>query len=251
MIIDKYFYAIKILNIVMNIGFTTYGIIIIDKFLLEIPVFIYSLILAVVLNIICVIYQFIALFKFCKIYNVNFNLYCDFELWKYNQKFFLQQKIIFFFKSFFYLISAFISLAYLSIMNSEIKFFVILLFFHTIANITDIILSLNALNYVYINKGVPNQPLLMKNIILNEIDTCGICLIENNIGWCKLPCNHSFHFDCINPWISKGNSCPICRCYKYLLVVMVYPPISKILHISVFLHFLHFSQHVSQYCKPV
>lgn len=56
-------------------------------------------------------------------------------------------------------------------------------------------------------------------IIKNEDKdiTCGICLKKISTGKnCKLldNCNHKFHIKCINSWLSKKNTCPICR-FKY------------------------------------
>ena len=49
---------------------------------------------------------------------------------------------------------------------------------------------------------VPGTNFISENI-------CPICL-EKNINW-KLPCNHSFHFECINKWHKINKSCPNCR----------------------------------------
>ncbi|KAK3010439.1 hypothetical protein RJ639_012200 [Escallonia herrerae] len=43
---------------------------------------------------------------------------------------------------------------------------------------------------------------------------CSICLaskfsVETVVA--KLPCAHMFHRDCILPWLSKSNTCPMCR----------------------------------------
>ncbi len=52
---------------------------------------------------------------------------------------------------------------------------------------------------------------------LNEFNSsfeCMICLNETNnfdFHLKKLKCNHKFHKNCINDWLSKNNSCPICR----------------------------------------
>jgi uncharacterized Zn finger protein (UPF0148 family) len=42
---------------------------------------------------------------------------------------------------------------------------------------------------------------------------CPVCLKEYTQSETvkKLPCNHTFHADCILPWLSKTNSCPLCR----------------------------------------
>lgn len=44
-------------------------------------------------------------------------------------------------------------------------------------------------------------------------DKCIICQydfkeLENVV---VLPCNHCFHFQCINPWLSKQHDCPLCK----------------------------------------
>ena len=41
---------------------------------------------------------------------------------------------------------------------------------------------------------------------------CSICLVDNpkyrNLTCC---CGHQFHKKCINRWLKKNDSCPICR----------------------------------------
>ena len=47
---------------------------------------------------------------------------------------------------------------------------------------------------------------------LKNIDTCSICLkamYENDFT--KTLCKHIFHKHCINTWLEKKNSCPLCR----------------------------------------
>ncbi|XP_015596259.1 E3 ubiquitin-protein ligase RNF181 [Cephus cinctus] len=42
---------------------------------------------------------------------------------------------------------------------------------------------------------------------------CPVCLKEFEIGNLvkTLPCRHTFHKECIVPWLEKTNSCPLCR----------------------------------------
>ena len=45
-------------------------------------------------------------------------------------------------------------------------------------------------------------------------DKCIICQynfieLESIVG---LPCKHSFHFNCLKPWIDKQHYCPLCKC---------------------------------------
>ena len=42
---------------------------------------------------------------------------------------------------------------------------------------------------------------------------CSICLcnFESSDRVGKLPCRHMYHEDCLNKWIDKHNTCPVCR----------------------------------------
>ncbi|KAK9885105.1 hypothetical protein WA026_009327 [Henosepilachna vigintioctopunctata] len=54
---------------------------------------------------------------------------------------------------------------------------------------------------------IPNVPVDKTDI------QCTVCLkmfCEKELAK-QLPCNHLFHSECIMPWLSKTNSCPLCR----------------------------------------
>ena len=46
-----------------------------------------------------------------------------------------------------------------------------------------------------------------------EVLACAICKDAVSIGETarKLPCGHGYHGDCIIPWLTSRNSCPVCR----------------------------------------
>ena len=73
--------------------------------------------------------------------------------------------------------------------------------------------------YQFYKKGLYLNDLFQKSSILlkNNFD-CSICQEDNdndndnNIHIIrKLNCNHQFHIYCIEKWLSKQTTCPICR----------------------------------------
>lgn len=46
-------------------------------------------------------------------------------------------------------------------------------------------------------------------------EQCAICLSSIRVGGekriCVLPCKHTFHADCIKPWIRRVANCPLCK----------------------------------------
>lgn len=71
---------------------------------------------------------------------------------------------------------------------------------------------------------------------VQEYEDCVICQESVKVGqfMMHLPCTHTFHHDCMKPWIEKNhkNTCPMCR-YEFesrktdkappLLRIIIYP----------------------------
>lgn len=43
------------------------------------------------------------------------------------------------------------------------------------------------------------------------MDECPVCYEELTSGVYKTECGHAFHWKCMNRWMEKNNTCPICR----------------------------------------
>ena len=59
-------------------------------------------------------------------------------------------------------------------------------------------------------------PELPEFTVEGEIGTCAVCLEPLKIGdkIRRLPCStmsHAFHTECIDPWLERKLSCPVCR----------------------------------------
>jgi len=65
-------------------------------------------------------------------------------------------------------------------------------------------------NVSQIDKKMISYEELLKD---NNDNNCTICLEEfnNDEEIIKLKCNHLFHSKCIDDWIKKNQSCPLCR----------------------------------------
>ena len=68
-------------------------------------------------------------------------------------------------------------------------------------------------------KGMDPQQIARLATLIYEPSTsgepiqCSICLTnyQENDLLKLLPCTHRFHSNCIDPWLSLNNSCPVCR----------------------------------------
>lgn len=64
---------------------------------------------------------------------------------------------------------------------------------------------------------IPERLTLPVMRVEGELPDCAICLCSMEVGEemialpCQLIVNHSFHSECIKPWISKNRTCPVCR----------------------------------------
>lgn len=66
----------------------------------------------------------------------------------------------------------------------------------------------NSLEKIKINEE--NINLIRKN---SNCENCSVCKddFEINQELVNLPCKHSFHDECLAPWLKERNSCPTCR----------------------------------------
>lgn len=49
--------------------------------------------------------------------------------------------------------------------------------------------------------------------LLNKDSTCAICIEQYGLNDCirELPCKHSFHQSCVDPWLIAKLTCPMCK----------------------------------------
>mmetsp|Transcript_3508 Transcript_3508/g.7300 ORF Transcript_3508/g.7300 Transcript_3508/m.7300 type:complete len:560 (-) Transcript_3508:787-2466(-) len=61
-----------------------------------------------------------------------------------------------------------------------------------------------------------------KTLRADDLINCSICIEELNVqdqGTVRLPCHHSFHADCILPWLTeRQGTCPLCKYDVYQFV---------------------------------
>lgn len=81
-------------------------------------------------------------------------------------------------------------------------------------------------DFVHVDNAIKGSPPAAKSVIENlpivilttedlKIDDviCAVCKDEVSVGEevTRLPCCHHYHGDCIVPWLSIRNTCPVCR----------------------------------------
>lgn len=68
-------------------------------------------------------------------------------------------------------------------------------------------------SYQYYTKGLHLIQLFENSsVLLYDNFECPICQEETYLNIIrKLKCNHQFHIYCIEKWLSKETTCPICR----------------------------------------
>lgn len=61
----------------------------------------------------------------------------------------------------------------------------------------------------------------LKSARFSDLDACGTRLVDcaicfNEFGAAEdvrlLDCGHNYHSVCVDPWLKKKNTCPICKC---------------------------------------
>ncbi|KAL5802853.1 hypothetical protein ACOSQ3_031298 [Xanthoceras sorbifolium] len=71
-----------------------------------------------------------------------------------------------------------------------------------------------ALRQQALEKLLPPFVFGSKKALFTSCEDCSICLEDYNDGdLCRVfpVCNHMFHLKCIDPWLKKQLTCPICR----------------------------------------
>src|SRR6185312_4554606 len=80
--------------------------------------------------------------------------------------------------------------------------------------------------------------------MISEKSTCPICLIEIESDHYITKCSHSFHQNCIEQWLTKGDTCPICKAiinHNYLESYYLLNIIKTFVKFYIFLLFLLFN----------
>lgn len=62
-------------------------------------------------------------------------------------------------------------------------------------------------------ESIPTIKITASFLDLDPIVLCAVCKDQFlvDVEAKQLPCKHMYHSDCILPWLSQHNSCPVCR----------------------------------------
>lgn len=94
---------------------------------------------------------------------------------------------------------------------------------------TDLEFEVDTYNYTEFIDNYNNFEDVKIGLSLEELISCSEIRVEDSTFFCcicqdqdklnnlqivrKIKCNHSFHITCIEKWLSKNKSCPMCRFY--------------------------------------
>uniref|UniRef100_A0A7C9A5J2 RING-type domain-containing protein n=1 Tax=Opuntia streptacantha TaxID=393608 RepID=A0A7C9A5J2_OPUST len=78
----------------------------------------------------------------------------------------------------------------------------------------EMLLALDENNHEHLGASAAQIANLPESTVHNDsFEACSICLETPFVGDTirHLPCLHKFHKGCIDPWLSRKRSCPICK----------------------------------------
>ncbi|KAG7988868.1 hypothetical protein I3843_03G209600, partial [Carya illinoinensis] len=60
----------------------------------------------------------------------------------------------------------------------------------------------------------PTSLVIMNMPTVTTTEVCSVCIesFRSGEGGKQVPCGHVYHETCIASWLSRHNSCPLCRC---------------------------------------